>query len=422
MNSFLQAFRTHLTILVLVVSALAASGQQPQPTSPPLKSSTLESQVNPTGLSERGGYGWQTNSIGAGRGIFDVSIGLKLWHDKFQLQNFTFGGAVELTPGLRLRANFRRRENDNSFFRVDPDEIYLEAFNHYRTETWEAGASLRLGRARYLHFPYPDAISQFDQVPGIGDLDGGVPTDYREATLAFEAALRSGWGVHFTGRAQAVSESPLARVVEAYGFYRSDFGRGWRFEGRLGAIANRREPLGRTAQAGGNVYLGKQVGEFNIGLLYENKLSEPEYTGIMVQFRPNPVTRALGKISFDYSRTPEGFSVQLPILHARINQHKTVRSGDILVGEVRAVRIRTLWQQGYVRNEYEHRVESWGETTARGLRCVVTEEPWYLGAEALVSPHLVPDARWERDRQGPAQYVQRVTYRFYKPFQRSTDT
>ena len=132
----------------------------------------------------------------------------------------------------------------------------------------------------------------------------------------------------------------------------------------------------------------------------------------MIQLRPTRVSKALGRYSVDYSRQPEGFTVQVPIAHLRINESTNVRSEDMLVGEVRA--IRTLWQQGYVRNEYEHRLESWGETMAPTLHCVVTEEPWYLQAEALVSPHLTPDAAWERDRQGPGQFAQRVTYRYYR--------
>jgi hypothetical protein len=142
----------------------------------------------------------------------------------------------------------------------------------------------------------------------------------------------------------------------------------------------------------------------------------------MVQFRPNAVTKALGHISFDYSRRPEGFTAQIPLLHLRFRESRFVRSKDVLVGEVRAVRIRTLWQQGFVRNEYEHRLESWGETSDPKLHCVITEEPWYLQTEALVSPHLVPDARYERDRQGPGQYVQRVTYRFYRGLSASGGT
>jgi len=44
------------------------------------------------------------------------------------------------------------------------------------------------------------------------------------------------------------------------------------------------------------------------------------------------------------------------------------------------------------------------------------EEPWYLQSEALVSPHnfSVGIKTWERDRQGPAQLSQKVTYQFYK--------
>jgi len=141
-----------------------------------------------------------------------------------------------------------------------------------------------------------------------------------------------------------------------------------------------------------------------------------------VQLRPTPITRALGRYSFDYSRQPEGFTVQIPLLHERLNESRVVRDNDILVGEVRAVRIRTLWQQGFIRNEYEHRLESWGETQDPKLHCVVTEEPWYLQTEALVSPHLVPDLRWEQDRQGPGQYVQRVTYRYYRPKPRHEQT
>jgi hypothetical protein len=286
----------------------------------------------------------------------------------------------------------------------------------------EGGVSLKVGHVRYLHFPYPDAIAQFDQVPGISDLYGGQHTDYRDVVLEAEAALNSGWGVHFTGRAAVLEGQSLARIIEVYGFYRHDFGRGWHFEGRLGGLAVRREPLGRGAEFGGDVYLSKQVGEFNIGLLYEKKRNEQEFSGVMVQFRPGPVTRAMGTVSLDYSRNPqEGFSAQIPVLHLRLNEQHSVRSGDILVGEVRAVRMRTLWQQGFVRNEYEHRLESWGETSSPKLRCVVTEEPWYLQTEALLSPHLIPDTRWARDRMGPGQYVQRVTYRYYRPKPRKDD-
>lgn len=386
----------------------------PQKTTPLPETTTQERLVNPTGLTEPAPNGWHPDFIGAFRGDFDVSFGIKFWTDRFDLRNLIFSSTLDLLPGLRARGQVRRREGERQAFQLDTDEAYLEAFNQYRDPQWNAGVSLRLGRVRYLHFPYPDAIAQFDQVPGIDDLTGGPATDYRDVVLQAEAANHSGWGVHIGGLAKLVSGRPASHLIEAYGFYRRDFGRGWHVEGRLGGLAVRQEPLGRAAQPGGNLYLGKQIGEFNVGVLYENKQGEHEYSGLMIQFRPNRVTKALGRVSFDYSRAPEGFTVQIPLLHLRLNESRFVRAGDILVGEVRAVRIRTLWQQGFLRNQYEHRLESWGETGDPKLHCVVKEDPWYLEAEALVSPHLIPDARWERDRQGPGQFVQRVTYRYYR--------
>ncbi|HZO87305.1 MAG TPA: hypothetical protein VFB38_03130 [Chthonomonadaceae bacterium] len=420
----LWAFASALAICLLAGLARVGKAQASQTSreaAPLPPTTTQERLVNPTGLSEPSPLGWHTDFIGPLRGDFDLSFGVIVWTNRFQFRNLIFGGTVDLLPGIRARGQFRRREDDDKVFQVDTDEAYLEAYNQYRAPTWNAGVDLRIGRSRYLHFPYPDAIAIFDQVPGIADLSAPVATDYRDVLLQAELALNSGWGVHGTGLARGfVSGHGInGRVVEAYGFYRSNFGRGWHVEGRAGWLAVRREPLGRAGQPGLSAYVGKQLGEFNVGLLYEKKRHESEYSGIMVQFRPGPVTRALGRVSFDYDRHPEGFSLQIPVWHGRLNESRFVRSGDILVGEVRAVRIRTLWQQGYVRNQYEHRLESWGETSDPRLHCVVIEEPWYLQAEALVSPHLVPDARWERDRQGPAQYVQRVTYRFYRPYRRS---
>lgn len=396
----------------------AKTGEAAPVSIPP--TTTLERMVNSTGLSEASPLGWHPDFIGPFRGIFDSSVGVKFWPDRFYIHNFMFGGSMDLAPGVRARLNLRREDGETHAFQVNTDEMYLEGFNQYRAANWDAGASIRVGHVRYLHFPYPDAIAQFDQVPGIGDLTGGPHTDYRDAVLVGEFSTHSGWGVHYSGRAQ-VDGAALARSIEGYAFYRASFGRGWRFESRAGELAVRAEPLGREGQPGGSVFLGKQFGEFNIGLLYENKRNEPTFSGLMVQLRPTPITRAIGRYMLDYSRQPEGFTAQIPLIHLRINESTHIRSGDELVGEVRAVRNKTLWQQGFVRNEYEHRLESWGETGDRSLHCVVTEEPWYLQTEALVSNHLVPDARWERDRQGPGQYVQRVTYRYYRLKKKSND-
>ncbi len=413
--------RIALTLFGLITPTLAVAQSADRPPDLPLPTTTTQERlVNSMGLTEADKIGWHSDFLGTGRGIFDASLGVKFWPTRLYLQNIIFGGAVDLLPGIRVRANFRRREGEEKAFEVYSDEVYLEGFQRYRGKDWQGGASLRVGHVRYLHFPYPDAIAQFDQVPGISDLHGGPESDYRSVVLVGEAALNTGFGIHGSARAAGLDDGDgaIARIMEAYAFYRHDFARTWHFESRVGALAIRHEPLGQGGQFGGDVYVGKQLGEFNVGLLYENKNREHEYAGIMVQFRPGPVTRALGKVDLDYSRQPEGFTAQIPLVHLRINESHVVRSGDELVGEVRAVRIRTLWQQGFVRNEYEHRLESWGQTGDPKLHCVVTEEPWYLEAEALVSPHLTPDARWERDRQGPGQFVQRVTYRYYRPHKR----
>jgi hypothetical protein len=417
-----------LSLSGLMSLLIAPSWAQNLPTGqPPVKppevtplppTTTQEAQVNRTGLSEPPPYGWNPRFIGSWRGDFDLSIGLKLWTNQFAFRNLNLSGTVDVAPGVRLRGQIRRREGETQFFVPEADEAYLEIFNHYRAPQFNADYSVKFGRTRYLHFPYPDAIAQFDLPTSIQDFAGGGVTDYRDIVLQSELAWHSGLGLHAGALAVLWGGRPRLNLLEAYGFYRRDFGRGWHFESRAGLLQVRQLPYGRDGELGGVAYLGKQIGEFNVGLLYEAKRNEQVYTGIMIQFRPGPVTRALGKVTFDYSRQPEGFTFQFPIWHGRLNQSRFVRSGDILVGEVRAIRIRTVFPQGVPRNQYEHRLASWGENSDPRLRCVVEEEPWYLQTEALISPNLPTDSNWEKERQGPGQYVQRVTYRFYRPLQR----
>jgi len=145
--------------------------------------------------------------------------------------------------------------------------------------------------------------------------------------------------------------------------------------------------------------------------------------------------------STDYTRSPMGHAMQIPLMGGTIGRVERFKGGQsapfrgilmragedgwmeptdwVLVGEVYAERIRTYWQNGHARNFYEHRLGSWGVTDERGLRVVMEEEPWYLQLESLVSPHTSfrswDDLQtWERDRQGPAQLSQKVTYRFYR--------
>lgn len=405
-------------------SALSQESAFPQVEKFPPKSNSVDLKpmevrlVNPMALSEKTPLGWQTGFIGAFRGTFDLSIGVKFSPERIEFRNVIFGGTLDLAPGIRARANFRRREGEAKAFQIDADEMYLEAYNQYRTLNWNASASLRIGAVRYLHTPYPDAISLFDSVPGVSDLYGGRATGYRNAVINAEFAMNNGLGVHFSGHAQQANKNSESGILEAYGFFRSDFGDGWRFEGRLGAIPVRDISPKATSQAGGDLYLGRRVGEFQIGLLYENGQNERAFGGLMFQFTPGRVTKAIGKVSLDYSRPPDGITAQIPLLHFRLNESRFVRRDDILVGEVRSVRVRTVGEQGFVRNEYEHRLESWGETGSPRLHCVALEEPWYLQNETFLFPQRGELQKYEKSRIGGEQFVQRVTYRFYRPYKR----
>lgn len=371
--------------------------------------------AQPPGTTLRSG--WHTDFIGAGRGDLTFSLGAQFWKDYFRFRNLIARTTVELAPGLRAHLIARRREGSwkRKPLHPDIDEAYLEGFTFYRAPDYQLAFNLKVGRVRYLRFPAPDRLAVFDQVPGIRDLTGGPVTDYRGVLGTMEGAHRSGLGLHLSGIQWAFdADQDGANAIEWYGFFRRGFGGGWTFEGRLGALAGRPEPLGRPARQGGGVFLSKQIGEFEVGAMMERRRGGRTYTGVMVRFRPTDITRALGAIGFDYARTPEGLAVQHDLFRIRFNEHTRPAPDEVLVGEVRAVRLRTYWQQSFQRNEYEHRLSSWGQTGGPGTRVVVEEQPWYLELEALVSPHVALNRGWFRDRQGPAQLAQEVTYRFYR--------
>lgn len=347
-----------------------------------------------------------------------LSLGAQAWKDHFNFRNLIGRASVDLAPGIRAHVTGRRREGNwqRMPFHPDIDEAYLEAFQFYHHPDFQLSFSLKGGRVRYLRFPYPDDLAVFDQVPGIKDLFGGPVTDYRGAIFTADAAHRSGLGLHFSGIQWGLdSDQRGTNALEWYGFFRHGLGSGWRIECRAGALANRPEPLGQPARRGASFFVGKQLGDFDLGAMVERRRSDKTYTGISVRFRPTDITRFLGHIGFDYARKPEGIAVQQDFLHLRFGeQTKPAPENEELVGEVEAVRLRTYWQQSYQRNEYEHRLSSWGETGKAGDRVVAVEQPWTLELEALVSPHTSPSKEWVRDRQGPAQLSQKVTYKFYR--------
>jgi hypothetical protein len=233
--------------------------------------------------------------------------------------------------------------------------------------------------------------------------------------LSLDYAGAKGFGAHVSGINWDFGRTGGAQVLEDYLFYRQDFGK-FHFETHAGGLALRPEPLGRRA-TGYDVYLGTRWKGYTGGLLYEKLQHQSAYTGVMVTFPLNNVTKAMGQVAFDYDRSPEGFAMQIPLVSGRIGGiKKEVPAGGKLVGEIKAERLCTYWQNGQVRNYYEHRLSSWGETGTPDLVVVMVEEPWQLQAEALVSPHTFSEGvrTWEKDRQGPAQISQKVTYKFYR--------
>lgn len=367
-------------------------------------------------LADEQDNAWIWPTIGTGKGQWSASVGMFLAKDDVELRNLQLRADVDLAPGVRFHT-LVRSDREMELAELDPhfDENYLEGYGFKHTGDGKLSASLRIGTMRYLHFPYPDAIAVFDQVPGISDLENGAKTGYSGELLTLDYEHKSGFGAHVSGLNWDFGRDGDSDILESYVYYRQNFG-DFHFETHAGGLAVRPEPLGRR-ENGYNWYVGTQGKRYDVGILYEKLDNNPAYTGIMVRFPLNHTTKALGKVAFDYDRSPEGFALQLPLASGTIGDvRKTAPENGVLVGEIKAERLRTYWQNGQVRNYYEHRLDTWGETGKPGLIVVMEEEPWYLQAEALVSPHTrLSDLKaWEDDRQGPAQVSQKVTYKFYR--------
>lgn len=364
--------------------------------------------------------GWEFPSLGFGKGTWDASVGVFVWDKKLETRNLQFRSDLDLAPGLRWHTVIRSNKDMDTLKGWDPqfDENYLEGYGFHRSKDGVFSASLRIGNVRYLHFPYPDAIAVFDQVPGIADLKGAGQTGYSGKILGLEYAHKTGLGAHYTGIDWGFGRKGGAQTLENYLFYRTDWGL-LHFEARSGRLAVRPEPLG-SSDNGYNIYLGTNGEKYQVGFLYEKLKNSPGYTGIAVTFPMDNVTKTMGKVAFDYDRNPEGFALQVPLLSGTYGGIvRKAPEGAVLVGEIKAERLKTYWQNGQARNYYEHHLSQWGETGDKDLTVVMEEEPWYLQKEALVSPHTALGSKedlktWEKDRMGPAQLSQTVVYKFYR--------
>ena len=384
--------------------------------------------------------GWFFPTIGTFNGTWELGVGAHFWDDHFNLRNLQFRADLDLAPGLRWHALARTNSELNGLGEWDPrlDENFIEWYGFHRSSSGVFSFSAKYGRSRYLRFPFPDAISTFDQVPGVEDLTGGEETGYSGLTCTIDYAHRSGFGVHGVWVDWGLGVDRPGEWAEKYIFYRH-VSTPWHFEARYGDLALRSLPLGRSDE-GYSLFVGRAIGNWSVGLLFEDVHGQDTYTGIVVTFAEGKTTELLGSVAFDYTRSPQGFAVQAPLISGTIGNLRRSNSagrqyytgilmgpgkkdyvdmdGFELVGEVVAERIRTYWQNGQARNWYEHRLSGWGRTSGPGLIAVMVEDPWYLKLEALVSPHTKFTSwealeDWESDRMGPAQLNQKVLYRFY---------
>jgi hypothetical protein len=358
-------------------------------------------------------------SVGLGDGEWDLSVGARVWVDALKIRNLIAHSEVDLGPGLRAHVLARHNRALDSLEGWHPnlDEAYVEGYGYYTLPHNEFAVSVRVGRIRVLRFPYPDAIALFDQVPAVADLQGRGRTGYSGAVLAAEYAHDSGLGAHLTGIVWAFDgarPNGNANAIEDYAFFRKTFG-SLRFEARGGGIASRIAPLGDAAGAGYDAYLGLMWKGYVGGLFYEKRSGEPAYTGVMLISTDDSASRLMGKYGFDYTRTPDSFSFQIPVARGKFGFAGKPPQGAEQVGEVVAVWMRSYWQAGLIRNFYEYRIAERGETRDPHLRVTMEQQPLYLWEESLVSPHTGLFSReWFRDRQGPAYNARMVIYRFYR--------
>jgi hypothetical protein len=363
--------------------------------------------------------GWWAPELPVNSGYYDFSVGVHFWTDHTEFRNAQIRYWHNLWPGLRINTVTRsnRRPKDIAEVDLSMDEVYMEQYGYWTGESSRLSVSTKMGRMRYLRFPYPDIISMYDQVPGIEDLQGRFPTAYQGVLLTQEWAHESGFGWHLSNLIAMDSPRQGASTIENYAFFRWN----WRFvdfEGRLGRLAGRNAPLGH-GDLGASYYMGSTWRGYKVGFLFESLETEGIRTGLLVQFAPSMVTNLLGTLHADYTRTNEGFAIQPRLLHGYFGMTESHPKKGLQVGAILAERSITYWQDGQGRNSYEHIITKWGQTSGDDLIVVADEAPQYLKIESLVSQvhifnKLDDFRRWEAQRQGPAQLAQPVIYRYYK--------
>ena len=367
--------------------------------------------------------------IGKLSGQSNASIGFHFWNDHLYLRNLQLRTFFYLYPGIRFNSGIRSNKKMNVieiykdshpvYNKIEPniDELYLEFMGFNYNKFGVISASLKLGKIRYLRFPYYDNIANLDQVPGLTDLRKGDMSGYYGELLCLDYLSDYGLGYHSSLIHWDLYERTGFDVIENYLFLRQYIGI-LVFETRAGYLQTREEPVG-ISSTGFSIYLGGVWKDYNVGMYYENNGNDV-YTGFSISFAPSKVTSLLGAVKLDYTRADEGFSMQIPFFKKNYGcLTKDIPENSELVGTITVERVITFWRAGMMRNFYEHIILKNGDTDSSDLYIRIVEKPVRLDNESIISPvykfNSIQSLKdWNRSGYRLGQYSQDVIYEFYR--------
>jgi len=367
--------------------------------------------------------------VGGITGHTEASIGFHFWNDHLYTRNLQLRNFSYLFPGIRVNSVLRSNKEMNVieiykdskpvYNKIEPniDELYLELFGFNYNKFGTISGSLKLGKIRYLRFPYYDNISILDQVPGLTDLRDGDMSGYYGELLCLDYFSNYGFGYHSSLIHWDLFERNGFDSLENYLFFRKNFNF-IEFESRAGYLQTRQEPVGLSA-TGYSAYLGAVWKDYHVGIYYEN-IDDEIFTGFGISFAPSRITSILGAVKLDYTRANEGFSMQIPAIKYNFGKLiDNVPEHAGLVGTIRTERVITFWRAGMMRNFYEHLISKTGDTDSKDLLIRLVEKPVRLDNESIVSPVYKIDSiasfkDWNSSGMRFGQYSQDVIYEFYR--------
>ncbi len=367
--------------------------------------------------------------VGKFSGQTEASLGFHFWNDHLYIRNLQLRTYSYLYPGIRINSVIRsslkenlikmHRNSETIYEKIEPnfDELYLELFGFHYSRFGKISGSLKLGKIRYLRFPYYDNIAKLDQVPGLTDMREGDMSGYYGEILCLEYLSDFGLGYHSSLIHWDSYERTGFDVIENYLFFKRELGM-IEFETRAGYLQTRKEPVG-ISDLGFSAYLGGLWKDYRAGIYLEN-IGEVIFTGFSISFAPSKVTELLGKVRLDYTRADEGFSMQIPFVKKEFgNIIKDIPVNAELVGTITAERVITFWRAGMMRNFYEHIISKNGDTDSTDLIVRINEKPVRLDNESIISPVHKFDSiqsfkEWNSSGMRFGQYSQNVVYEFYR--------